>query len=135
MDTNAELSQSMVEPGMAFDGGAPPPRKKRGCIQRLWTAFCGTPCRAILVYMALVLMALIIFTPLILMLITPIVVEMFLDATTMTVINCSLQDPTTTTLIVEVRACSTGTPLDGAFFQHLPAEPVGPLACRRPSSS
>lgn len=93
-----DLSQSMVESGNAFGD---PPRARPSWLQRQWTFFCGTPCRAMLGCGTIVLLGLIIFVPIILLVIVPIVVNMFVNATTMTIISATLMEPLPSTMLID----------------------------------
>jgi len=92
---NIDLSMSMHQPGAPF--GEPEVSKT----QKWWLFFCGTPCRAMLGCLVLTLIAIISIVPIVLLVITPIIVNMFVNATTMTIVNASLAETKADTIVVQ----------------------------------
>ncbi len=66
-----------------------------------YTYLCGTPWRACLGLSSLALILLIILVPVILLVIVPLVVDMFVNATSMTLVSGVLARPTATSLVVQ----------------------------------
>lgn len=67
-----------------------------------WAFWCGTPGRGTLGCATVVVAAVVVATPIVLLLVVPSLVGMFFNAATLTVLNCTLADPSHSTLSIEV---------------------------------